>query len=128
MQMNLNLVIEFDDEWVKYFESAIFEGGYIDYWGLPSRDSERNIVIYDCGRDEDWGDEEPQDSEARKRNTYVLPKDWIAQGLKFLAERKDEHGNPRPYRRLHELLAGDYDAESLDVLVQAAIFKDLVYA
>jgi len=119
MKLNLNLEIDFKDEWVKYFESEIFSPGYIDYWGDAYREN-GEIVIYEFGDDADVSD--------KSGPRHVLPKDWIAQGLKFLAERKDEHGNPRPYRRLHELLAGDYDAESLDVLVQAAIFKDLVYA
>jgi len=118
MKLNLNLEIDFDDKWVEYFESAIFERGYIDYWGNPFREK-GEIVVYEFGDDPDG----PPKSGTR----LVLPKDWIAQGLKYLAERKDEDGHAKPYYRLHELLRGDYDAESLDVLVQAAIFKDLVY-
>ena len=112
MKLNLNLEIDFDDEWAKYFESEIFSAGYIDYWGDPCREN-GEIVIYEL-----------DDNGQERGDRHVLPKDWIAQGLKYLAEKKDEYG---PYKRLHELLAGEYDCESLDVLVQAALFKELRY-
>ncbi len=51
--------------------------------------------------------------------TVKLPPNWIDKGLAVLAARH--------YHRLHELLAGDYDNESLDCLVQAAIFEDIPY-
>lgn len=73
--------------------------GYIHYWGTFTDD---DTTIETCDG-----------------QTVKLPPNWIDKGLAVLAGRH--------YPRLHELLAGDYDCESLDHLAQAAIFDDIPY-
>jgi hypothetical protein len=77
----------------------IQKGDYIHYWGAFLDD---DTTIETC------------EGEVMK-----LPENWIEKGLVTLAGLK--------YHRLGELLSGDYDAESLDCLVQAAVFGEIVY-
>lgn len=72
---------------------------YIHYWGTFTDD---DTTIETCDG-----------------QTVKLPENWIDKGLIVLAGIK--------YSRLGELLSGDYDAESLDCLVQAAVFGEIVY-
>lgn len=107
MKFKLEVEIEIEDKHIEYMEGALFENGYVDYWADVLYDHEaQRPVIEDRDRDS-----------AR----YVLPVDWVKTGLEFLIQRDP------PYYRLPELLQGHYDGDSLDVLVQAALFKDIVY-
>lgn len=89
--------IRLDAESREYFEMQ--KGDYIHYWGAFTDD---DTTI-----------------ETHEGETVTLPPDWIDKGLRVLAGLH--------YYRLHELLSGDYDSETLDALVQAAVFGELVY-
>ncbi len=104
MKIALNVEIDIPGENIWYMESALLESPCIRYWARPVRDNTGTIVCH-----------------AVDGHAYPLPENWVAAGLEFLIRRDP------PYYRLPELLQGHYDAESLDVLVQAALFKDIVY-
>ena len=105
--MKIKIEVEFKEEHAEYFNSEF--PAYIAYWGRYRR-HDRVIEEYiEFAR----GDHEPVVQE------HALPENWIEKGLNTLAASG--------YHRLGELIEGEYDAESLDCLVQAAIFGEVKY-
>lgn len=115
MKFKLEVDVELDDELVSDMESELFRHGYIDYWGYAER-VEGVLTVVDAE-----GCDDLRDPEQLAKHTHTLGADWIPKGLKVLAERDPV------YRRLNELLEGEYDGDSLDCLVQASIFGDILY-
>lgn len=113
MKIKLELEIDFPDEALEYMEDAIYtDHRYIGYWAETDRNEKGEITLFE------HVEYEPNEEGGR----HVLSEGWVARGLKCLAEK------PEPYYRLHELLQGEYDQESLDVLVQYAVFGELKYS
>jgi hypothetical protein len=93
-----SIPITLTDEMRGYFESEY--PAYISYWGRVEGDE---IVLLH------------EDDER-----ILIPPDWINIGLRRLAAQG--------YHALGALLEGDYDAPSLDVLFQEALFGEVRYA
>ena len=119
MKITVTITREIDASFKEYAEDAITtDHRYIGYWGACDKDDAGNVIVYEQGgepfRYSDPGEPPPCP-------VHTLDPDWIARGIKVLAER--EH----PYYRLHELLDGEYDQDSLDCLVQAAALGEIRY-
>lgn len=89
--------IEIDEETREYYEDEYCAA--IAYWGRDLGD--RWIYVYD--------------TEEKVR----LSEDWIERGIRELARLRCD--------AVADLLYGNYDQDSLDLLVQASLFGEFVY-
>ena len=112
MKIKLNIELTFKDDLLEDMLADLPMS--IRYWGTLERTKRGALQVVETVS---YPEDDPETPQPRHR----VPPDWVARGLKFLAERE------KPYHRLHELLRGEYDAESLDVLFQAGVLGDLVY-
>lgn len=112
MKIKLNIEVEIED---RTLECMLIDlPSAIRYWGRLDRDDHGALLLFEHGGYDEGDPESPP-------TMHKVPSDWVALGLKRLAERDP------PYHRLSELLSGDYDAESLDCLFQMAVLNDLIY-
>jgi hypothetical protein len=113
MDIDINLRLTLDDEFV---ESMMIDmPSYIAYWGSVMQTGE-NTFIY-----------EKDDDGQHSGSVHTLPSDWVEKGLNILFERGKQPGKRGCHRMAMDIVREDYDRDSLDALVQAAIFGELRY-
>jgi hypothetical protein len=119
VKITVTITREIDDSFKEYAEDAIAtDYRYIGYWGACDEDDAGNVIVYEHGGEPF---SYPDPGETPSCPVHTLDSDWIARGIKVLAELE------QPYYRLHELLDGEYDQSSLDCLVQAAALGEIRY-
>lgn len=116
MKLKIELELEIDDSSQRHMEDALFEPGYINYWGDARRGDDGRIHIIEHG-----GFDDPKDYVE-----HVLPADWLALGIKRMCEDRED-GRTRVGTCANELMNGDYDMSSLDSAVQMALFGEYRY-
>lgn len=102
----ITLTISIPEKYLEYMWGDIIRA--TQHWATPTYAGPRTITL----RADDPIDPAASLHRLESRN-------WASKGLQVLADRG--------YHRLGELMKGDYDQESLDCLVQAAIFGDIPY-
>lgn len=102
----VTLTISLTEENLGYMWADII--GAVSYWAMPVYVGPRTITV-----------KEHDPISTATPQHRLDAKSWFGKGMQVLADRG--------YYRLGELMKGDYDKESLDCLVQAAIFGDIPY-